>query len=129
MTNKKLNSVDEEDIYMKRLTGKSLTNISKEYSVVPSTIQRIVKKKSSIDPSPNNFIVSNMFKKLGNAITPFELVVKSFETYNIELHRIQKEAFQEMLESLSQSISKLSEIVKTDIGKNSTDDSSSLKNS
>lgn len=104
MVNKKLSLEDEEQIYLEWLTGKPLSVIALKYPVVVSTIQRVIKKKSRIDGSKRNYLVSNVFKHLKNVNDPLEIAIKMFECNNDELHSKQKEYLLESLTEISENI-------------------------
>lgn len=107
MVNKKLSLEDEEEIYYEWLTGKPLSSIALKYPVVVSTIQRVIKKKSRVDGSKRNYMISNIFKHLKNVNDPLEIALKMFEINNEELHKKQKEYLLNSLAEISANIDKL----------------------
>lgn len=109
MVNKKLSVEDEENIYIEWLTGKPLTSIAEHYPVVISTIQRVIKKKSRVDGTKKNFIISNIFRHLKNANDPLEIALKMFEDNNEMLHEKQKEFLLKSLNNISKNIDMLVE--------------------
>lgn len=112
MVYRKLSSEDEQIIYYEWLSGKPLSCIADNYPVVVSTIQRVVKKKRSLDGSKRNCIISGVFKHLDNANNPLELALKSLEKDLDEaIHEKQKDFLFSSLKRLTRNVETLSAIV------------------